>query len=662
MVFNYQRYFFYPLCLILFGLTACDDKRPAKEPSASQTLDIDTTTVSMTSVRKIPLEDFFKNPERVAYQLSPNGAYLAYLAPYQNRKNIFVEKIGSNEKATRVTSVTDRDLSSFFWANNERLVYTRDFGGDENYHLFSTDLTGQEEKDLTPYDSVRVLIIDPLLEDEEHMLIGTNKRIAQIFDPYRININTGELQQVAENRGDITEWITDHEGKLRAAIATNGVSTTTLYRASEQDTFEAVATYDFKVSVSPMYFDFDNSETVYALSNKGRDKAAVIKMNIRTGEELELIYEHPQVDVSYMSYSRKRKVPTTVSYITWKKEKAFVDEQAKSYYQDLEKQLGTDYEINIASASKDEDKFIIRTYSDRSMGAYYLYDVSTKALEKLADVSPWLKAEELAPMKAIQYSSRDSLTIHGYLTLPLGVEAKNLPVVVNPHGGPWARDAWTFNPEVQFLCNRGYAVLQMNFRGSTGYGRKFWQASFKEWGLKMQDDVTDGVNWLIEQGIADSNRIAIYGGSYGGYCTLAGITFTPELYACAIDYVGVSNLFTFMESIPPYWEPYRQMLYEMVGNPSDEADSIRMRATSPVFHVEKIETPLLIAQGARDPRVNQAESDQMVEALRNKKVNVEYILKENEGHGFRNEENRFEFYQKMDDFLSKHLQAKDMEG
>ena len=399
-----------------------------------------------------------------------------------------------------------------------------------------------------------------------------------------------------------------------------------------------------------MYFDFDNGETVYALSSKGRDKTAVVKMNIRTGEELELLYEHPEVDISYMSYSKKRKVPTTISYVTWKREHQFVDEIVEQLYQRLEHKLG-DYEVVITSTSKDEDKFMVRTYSNRSLGAYYFYDKATDKLQKITDVSDWLKEEQLCEMKPVQYQSRDGLTINAYLTLPKGVEAKNLPVVINPHGGSWARDTWTFNPEVQFLANRGYAVLQMNFRGSTGYGRAFWEASFKEWGLAMQDDVTDGVNWLIEQGIADKDKVAIYGGSYGGYCTLAGITFTPDVYACAIDYVGVSNLFTFMETIPPYWEIYLKMLHEMVGDPNNTEDNARMKATSPVFHVDKIKAPLLIAQGAKDPRVNQDESDQMVAALKEKGIDVQYILKESEGHGFHNEENRFEFYGAMESFL-----------
>lgn len=609
--------------------------------------------MTTTNVPHIPLEDFFKNPKKSAYALSPDGQYLAYLAPYKNRKNIFVQKIGS-ETSKRVTNVTDRDLSGFSWGNNDRLLYVRDFGGDENFHLFSVTKDGADEKDLTPFENVRAEIIDNLPEDEHHLIVGTNQRNAQIYDPYRLNINTGALTLLAENPGNISSWITDHDGKLRAATATDGVNTSILYRATEEEEFQSVLTTSFKETVYPLYFDFDNSETVYALSNLGRDKVAIVKMNIRTAEELELIYEHPEVDITYLSYSRKRKVPTTITYTTWKRQHHFLDKKVEDLYARLRQELG-DYEIAITSTNEEEDKFIVRTYSDRSLGAYYFYELATDTLQHIADVSAWLKEEELAEMKPIQYNTRDGLTIHGYLTLPKGIEAKNLPVVVNPHGGPWARDSWGFNPELQFLANRGYAVLQMNFRGSTGYGRKFLEASYKQWGLTMQDDITDGVQWLIDQGIADPARIAIYGGSYGGYATLSGITKTPDLYACAIDYVGVSNLFTFMQTIPPYWELYREMLYEMVGDPNNEADSIQMRATSPVFHVDKIKVPLLIAQGAKDPRVNQDESDQMVAALKERGIDVEYLLKENEGHGFRNEENRFEFYRAMERFLEQHL-------
>ena len=305
------------------------------------------------------------------------------------------------------------------------------------------------------------------------------------------------------------------------------------------------------------------------------------------------------------------------------------------------------------STNEDEDLFVVRAVNDRTRPVFYLYDVKSGDLTKLADSAPWLKADDLAEVKPIEYKSRDDLTIHGYLTLPKGRVPKNLPVVVNPHGGPWARDQWGFDPETQFLANRGFAVLQMNFRGSTGYGRKFWEASFKQWGQTMQNDITDGVNWLIDQGIADPKRVAIYGGSYGGYAVLAGITKNPDLYAAAVDYVGVSNLFTFMNTIPPYWKPMLDMFHEMVGDP--EKDKQLLRENSPVLNADKIKTPLFVAQGAKDPRVNINESNQIVDALKKRGVDVEYMVKENEGHGFHNEENRFAFYEAMEKFLEKHL-------
>ena len=296
----------------------------------------------------------------------------------------------------------------------------------------------------------------------------------------------------------------------------------------------------------------------------------------------------------------------------------------------------------------------MRTYSDRSLGAYYHYDVPQDKLQKIADVSPWIDEDDMSSMQSIQYQSRDGVTIYGYLTLPTQyTPGQPVPFVINPHGGPWARNNWGYNPEVQLLASQGYGVLQMNFRGSTGYGRHFWELSFKQWGKTMQDDITDGVQWIIDQGYAKPSHIAIYGASYGGYATLAGITFTPDLYACAIDYVGVSNLFTFMNTVPPYWEPYLDMMYEMVGHP--ELEKEHMAAGSPALHIDRIKAPLLVVQGANDPRVNIDESDQIVEALRANGVDVPYLVKYNEGHGFSNEENQFEFYKTMCGFLSKYL-------
>jgi len=633
------------LLLSLFTLlvVACKDSKNDKP-------------VTQEPAPRIAVEDFFKNSEKRTFRLSPNGEYIAYMAPYKDRMNIHVRKFDS-DSVTRVTSVEDRDLSGYFWANNDRLVYVRDKGGNENFHLFAVNKDGSDEKDLTPFDGVRAQIIDDLEDNQNEMIVGLNKRIPQVFDPYRLNINTGEMKLLYENPGNITDWGTDHDGKLRLAYVTNGVDNTIMYRENEADKFTEVITTNFKETLSPQFFDFDNGNIVYAISNLGRDKTAIVKYDLKEKKELEEIFINSEVDVDGISYSTKRKVPTVINFTTDKLNRKFLDKETEDIFKKLKNELGEGNEYYITSSNKEEDKFLIYVGNDKTRGSYYFYNKASGDVKHLADLSPWIKSEHMAEMKPISYTSRDGLKINGYLTLPIGLEAKNLPVVINPHGGPWARDNWGYNPEVQLLANRGYAVLQMNFRGSTGYGKKFWESSFKKWGQEMQNDITDGVKWLIDEGIADSKRIAIYGGSYGGYATLAGITNTPDLYAAAIDYVGVSNLFTFMETIPPYWEPYKKMLYEMVGDPATK-DSIMMKANSPAFHVDKIKAALFIAQGANDPRVVQAESDQMVEALKKNGVTVQYMLKENEGHGFRNQENRYDFYNAMTEFLDKNMKEK----
>jgi len=608
--------------------------------------------------KQYAVEDFFKNPEKSGFQLSPDGKYYAYMAPYMRRMNIFVQEIGK-ENATRLTSDTARDIAGFFWGNNDRILYLKDTGGDENYKLFGVNIDGSNLIGLTDFDKVRTEIIDDLPEIDDYVIVGLNKRNPQVFDPYRLNINTGELTMLAENPGNIQAWMTDHDGKLRVAMAiVDGVNTSLLYRETENDEFKTVLTTSFKESMSPQFFTFDN-KNLFASSNLGRDKAAIVEFDPRTGKEVKVLYENKDYDVDGLFYSKARKVLTAARYTSWKRERHFFDKDFETMVDNLKKLLG-DIDFGFVSNNKAEDKFIVYSFSDKSLGSYYLYDKKDNKLDKITDVAPWLDEKEMASMVPVEYKSRDGLVINGYLTLPKGYtmdNAKNLPVVVNPHGGPWYRDSWGFNPEIQFLANRGYAVFQMNFRGSTGYGRKFWEASFKEWGKKMQDDITDGVNWLIDKGIADKSRIAIYGGSYGGYATLAGVTFTPDLYAAAVDYVGVSNLFTFMNTIPPYWKPMLDMMYEMVGDPVK--DSVLMKEASPVFHVDKIKTPLFVAQGANDPRVNKAESDQMVEALKKRGVEVQYMVKDNEGHGFANEENRYDFYRAMEKFLGEHLMKKE---
>lgn len=598
----------------------------------------------------IPLQDFFRNPDVAGFRLSPNGEYLSFLQPWNSRLNIHVQRVGDSA-VTRVTGSTERDIRYHFWANNDQIVYVQDKAGDENYHLFIAERDGSGERDLTPFDSVRVRIVDDLEDIEDEMLISMNRRDARVFDVYRITLSTGELELVAENPGNFYSWMTDHEGKLRVAISVNGLNVGLVYRETEEDSFELIAENDFRDELNPQLFTYDNND-LYVMSNLGRDKLALYRYDLAKRELAELIYEHPDVDLSHPIRSRKRRKLTGVVYAADKIRYAFMDEWRASLQARLE-ELIPGKEVRLSALSRDETKALVYAASDRDRGTYYYYEIESGKLTKLADIAPWLDEEELAEMTPVTYQTRDSLTIHGYLTLPVGVEPSNLPVVVMVHGGPQARDHWGFHPSVQFLANRGYGVLQPNFRGSTGYGKEFTNLGIGEWGRKMQDDITDGVRWLIEQGIADPERVAIYGGSYGGYATLAGLAFTPELYACGVDYVGPSNLLTFMNTIPPYWEQQRAIMYEMVGDP--EEDRERLEAASPLFHVDSIRAPLFIAQGANDPRVKRSESDQMVEALRARGVDVQYMVKENEGHGFGNEENRFDFYRAMEEFFGEHL-------
>ena len=632
-------------------------------PAPAQAQAASATAAAPTAAPPVyPVREFFRSPERSTYRLSDDGRWLSFKQPVAlagaagRRDNLFVQALEGSRlmgEPRQVTQETARDVDGYFWKGSDTVVYTKDFGGDENFHVVAVDVASAKARDLTPYEGVRAEIVDDLPDDPLHLLVAHNKRDRQAMDVYRLNVKTGAETPVATNPGNVVAWVTDHAGRLRIGVANDGVNNVLLYRDKETDPFKPLITTDFRTSVSPQFFDAQNRR-FHALSNRGRDKAALVLIDPARPEAEEVLFGHPKVDVSGVVWSRKRQVLTQASFEVDKAERQVFDAQTRALYDKLQARL-PGYEVMLQAHTRDENKFVVAAYNDRTQGARYLFDAKTDGLTKLGDLTPWLPEAHMAPVKPVRYAARDGLEIPGYLTLPVGRAPKNLPCVVNPHGGPWARDSWGFNPEVQWLANRGYCVLQMNFRGSTGFGRQFWEASFKQWGLAMQDDITDGVKWLVEQGIADPQRVGIYGGSYGGYATLAGITKTPELYAAAVNYVGVSNLFTFMNTIPPYWEPFRQQMYEMVGNPKDPKDEARMRATSPVFQADRIRTPLFVAQGARDPRVNKAESDQIVEALRKRGVQVQYMVKDNEGHGFANEENRFEFYAAMEAFLRQHL-------
>ncbi|MGG3800714.1 prolyl oligopeptidase family serine peptidase [Metabacillus fastidiosus] len=609
-----------------------------------------TKDIDNKGVKEISVEDFMKNPGNAGYQLSPDGNYISYAAPWENRSNIFIQKMNSDDKPVRVTSSKDRDIAGFLW-KDDQILYLKDNGGDENFHIYSSSFNGHEEKDLTPYSDVTVDILSTLQGVKDEILITMNKEDATVFDVYKLNIKTGKTTHVAKNPGNIAGWIPDRDGNIRIAIESDGVESTVLYRETEEEEFKPFIKTEAGDIVSPVAFSKDN-KSIYALSNKDRDKIEFVKYDL-TGKE-EVIFANPNVDVINALYDSQQDKLLYGIYITDKVHYQFFDEKFEKTFKHIQGKLKvSESEFWIDDFNKEMTKFIVSVSSDKVAGKYYYYDSTTDELTELASLSPWLDSENLADMHPISYKSRDGLTIHGYLTLPKNKKPENLPLIVNPHGGPWARDVWGFNSEVQLLANRGYAVLQMDFRSSTGYGKEFVDAGNKQWGLKIQDDITDGVQWTIDQGIADPDRIGIYGGSFGGYATLAGITFTPDLYKAAVDYVGVSNLFTLLDTIPPYWETMRNMFYERVGHP--EKDKDLLTAISPVFHADKIKTPLFVAQGANDPRVNKAESDQIVEALRKRGVDVEYMVKDNEGHGFANEENRIEFYNAMIKFLDSHL-------
>lgn len=601
-------------------------------------------------IRKISIEDFFRTAEQTMFRISPNGDQIACLKPYKTRLNVFIKDFNSNE-FIRITRVEDRSISDFRWANDSRIVYMKDNGGDENFRLYAVDIDGNNFLELTPFEGVRTRIVDELIYDKNHILIEHNKRDRGAFDVYKVNVYTGEMETVVNNPGGVVQWNIDHHGNVRVGLALDGLNRKILYRESINDDFRVILEGDHKENAEVLCFAEDNKNLIIA-SNIGRDKYAIYEFDPIAKEHCKLLYENLEVDVKEVVKSRKYKKVVGATYNTNKICYEFLDESINEIYSKIKERLPRE-NVLFRDMSSEENKLIILANSDKNPGSIYLYNTIDGSLEMLAKVKPWINEEEMSEVKPIKYTSRDGLTIHGYLTIPRGSEPKNLPIVVVPHGGPWARNMWNFRNDGQFLANRGYGILEMNFRGSTGYGRKFKEAGFKQWGKTMQNDITDGVNWLIKEGIANPKRIAIYGISYGGYATLAGLAFTPDLYTCGVDVVGPSNLFTVLEDMPAYWESMRRMMYEMMGDP--EVDKELLREASPLFHVDNIKKPLFVVQGAKDPRVPQREADQIVQALRAKGTDVKYMLKENEGHGFRNQENIVELYGEIEKFLEEHM-------
>ena len=602
----------------------------------------------------IPREVLVGNPEKAAPKISPDGTRLAYGAPSDKGVlNVWVRTIGKADDV-QVTNDQVRTIRIFFWAEDgKHLFYMQDVGGDENFHVYAVNPETKVVRDLTPFQGIRA--IGPIV-DKKHpneMLVGLNLRDRRVFDMHRIDLTTGAVALDTENPGDVTGWITDDAFQIRGAMAQNpkDASTTLRVRDAKGAPWRDLLTWPFGENGGGVGFTADG-KAIYAETSIGADTTRLVKVDLATGKELGTIAVNPKVDIGGVVIHPDTKVVQAVGFNYFKNEWTVLDPSIKDDFAALAKvQRG---EFYVTSRDRADRNWIVTYQTDDGPVAYYAYNRDSKKAEFLFVNQSALAKYTLAKMEGVVIKARDGMELVGYLTLPVGVEAKNLPFVLNVHGGPWGRDTWGYDPEAQWFANRGYATLQLNFRGSTGFGKAYLNSGNGQWGVgAMQDDLTDAVKWAIAKGIADPKRVCIYGGSYGGYATLAGLVFTPELYACGVDIVGPSNIQTLFASIPPYWAPIKSEFVMRVGDV--EKDAELNKKISPLFHADKVRVPLIIAQGANDPRVNIKESDQMVEAMRAKGLKVDYVVYPDEGHGFARPNNRLDFYGRVDEFLAKHL-------
>ena len=609
----------------------------------------------------IDREILFGNPLISGAQISPDGQWISFIKPLDDVRNIWVKPIdGAFENALPVTNDKTRPVSSYFWSRDSKyLLYVQDKGGDENYHLYRLDpseaITGKipTSINLSDYPEVRALIYTLPQNEPGVIHLGINDRDKAWHDCYKVDLATGERTLIYENKDKLSGFHFDLEGKLRMVSRATSDGGNEILKITEKG-LQRILYATLEESLSPIKFHTDGR--VYLISNIGKPDLSGLYLYDLDKEEMTLVESDPenQVDLSSLKFSQKTKALTATVYVGDKKRIYWKDKGLEADYNFLKKEF-PGAEISITSSTKEGDVFLFYVNADTDPGKCYLLERKTKRIEYLYTPRPDLPTEHLVPMTPVRYASSDGLEIPAYLSVPKLKANEKCPAVLFVHGGPWARDHWGYHSFAQFLANRGYAVLQINFRGSTGYGKKFLNAAMNEWGEKMQDDLTAGAQYLIEQGIADPNKIAIAGGSYGGYATLAGLTFTPEVYAAGVSIVGPSNLFTLLETIPPYWESARVMFHKRMGDPNTEAGKAQLRRQSPFFHADKIKAPLMVAQGDNDPRVKTSESDQIVIAMRDLGLPVTYINFPDEGHGFVNPDNNMSFIAAMEKFLAEHL-------
>jgi dipeptidyl aminopeptidase/acylaminoacyl peptidase len=618
----------------------------------------------------IPREVLFGNPERISPHISPDGTRLAWIAPREGVLNVWVAPIGAAgasgvdwDAATVVTDDTDRGIRVFAWARDGRhLLYLQDTGGDENWRLYDVDLdpettaaTGGQasrtKRDLTPYDGIQARVIATKKSHRDEVLVGMNRDNPQLHDVYRLDLKTGDLAKLIENPG-YAGWLADEDMVVRGALAPlpdGGFDL--LVRDDAESDWRTLLTISADDAPASDVLSFaGDGKSLLAVSSVGVNTGRLVRIDLASADT-RVLFEDPEADVAGAMLHPDTREPQIAAVVKDRTEYHVLDPAVQPDYEAIRALHSGDPQL--VGRDEADATWLVAFTDDAGPVRYYAYDRASRTGTFLFDHRPELSRYELARMEPFCYAARDGLTIHGYVTFPPGGGRFGAPTVLDVHGGPQARDVWGFDPEAQWLANRGYLVVQVNYRGSTGYGKAFVSAGDREWGAKMHDDLLDAVRYVVDQGWADPERVAIYGGSYGGYAALVGAAFTPDVFRAAVDIVGPSNLKTLLETIPPYWAPIRAQLYKRVGNP--ETDEEFLWSRSPLSRARDIRIPLLIAQGANDPRVKQAESEQIVAALAEAGIDYEYLLFPDEGHGFAKPENRLKFYAAAERFLARYL-------
>ena len=662
-----MKHLLFIISAFMITQTHAQDKTelPGNTDLPSTELELKTLAELEKGLFKYSVEDYFKKPEQSSFQFSPDGNYFSFRQRDENGKSHVYVKNTDTDKINLAIEEGEDLIRGYGWANNSRLIYLKDKGGDENYHIYAADIDGKNSMDLTPFDGVKANFSNLLKDQRDFVIVDLNKNNPEIFEPYKLNIVSGELTQLYKNKdasNPISGYTFDKDGNLKGYTQQEGATNYSLYyRLGENEPFKKMLTTTWQDNFYIAGFDYasGNPHQAYVISNLESNTDELILYDFETNKEIKKVFSNPTFDVGGMSRSKLRNYEIDYYYFNGEKSTTIpVSDAYKKMHKKFQNKFG-DKEFNISSVTDKEDKYLIYVTSDKLYGKYFTYDVNEDAFKEIMDLMPQLEEDNMAAMRSLKFKTRDGLTIYAYLTLPnTTLTGAKVPLIVNPHGGPYGpRDSWGFNPESQLFASRGYATLQINYRGSGGYGKEFYLAGNKQIGRKMLNDLEDGVAYVKTLGLIDDSKIAIYGASYGGLATLGSLVKTPDLYTCGVDYVGVSNLFTFFKSFPPYWKPYLGQLYEQWYDENSKEDQEIMKKVSPALNVDKMKKPLFVIQGANDPRVNIDESDQVVLNLRKRGFDVPYMVKYDEGHGFGKEHNKIELYKSMMGFFAKHLKG-----